>query len=377
MVLFPIRIPVPVSVLGLSLIAVRFLRFLTFLCTFFSVGTMNVTAQYPAAMQSPTRARGPREFDDVPFRGKQARFDNHDDFYAFLESNRGPGGVNTGLPPQAQNSPQSQQQRNVQTGPHSSPGDQSRPPVSNTFQPPQRSGSNRSRPPSYSGSRSEELLVDRHSDSSNKNGENNHKVQRQNGRRGGGRPPTAGGPSGGSPARTAGSSPQRQQDPARPTSSGSSNLDSAGAAIQRLKSPSVMTCVLQPLDQKVKEYNGLMHKEQDEMARLDEEIRLLQERRSQAEMRFLDAKSKHDDYRRQYEDVERAMRGEISAQREPPQRPMVQRPMSIRDEDEDFDDEEYEPQPVHRRVQSQQSFGRTSQKGGFGARFRSSIFGGR
>lgn len=144
-----------------------------------------------------------------------------------------------------------------------------------------------------------------------------------------------------------------------------------------------MSCVLQPLDQKVKEYNALMHQEQDEMARLDEEIRILQERRSQAEMRFLDAKGKHDDYQRQYQDVERALRGEAPLNREPlPQRPVgqvqLQRPMSMRDEDEDdLDEEDYEPLPVHRRVQSQQSFGRTSQKGSFGARFRNSLFGGR
>lgn len=145
-----------------------------------------------------------------------------------------------------------------------------------------------------------------------------------------------------------------------------------------------MSCVLQPLTQKVKEYNALMHQEQDEMARLDEEIRGLQARREKAEHRYLDAKSKHDDYQRQFTDVERAMRGEAPVPRELPQpqqhhqqRPVAQRPISIRDEDDDFDDEDYEPQPMQRRVQSQQSFGRSSQKAGFGARFRSSIFGSR
>ncbi|KAF7533768.1 hypothetical protein G7054_g6750 [Neopestalotiopsis clavispora] len=152
-----------------------------------------------------------------------------------------------------------------------------------------------------------------------------------------------------------------------------------------------MSCVLQPLDHKVKEYQGLMHQEQDEMTRLDDEIRALQERRSRAEMRYLDAKSKHDDYLRQHQDVERALRGEPPLQRELPNpsaqssRPLPQsqqshhqtRPVSIRDEDEEFEEDDYEPEPVRRQLDSQQSFGRSSQKGGFGARFRNSLFGSR
>lgn len=341
---------------------------------------MNVSAPYPNAMNSPTRATGPRDFDDTP-RGKQARFDNHDDFYAFLESNRGPGGViNPAQIHQAQGPPQQRGMPMAQNSPQGPPADQSRPPVTNTFVP-QRSASGRSRPPSYSGSRSEEMLVDRAAENSRRSNGDLHKVQRQNGRRGGGRPPTSAGPSDHSPPQTGGSSPQRRSDPARPGSSDSLNPAAVGGNIQRLKSPSVMSSVLQPLDQKVKEYKGFMHQEQDEMTRLDDEIRALQERRAQAEMRYLDAKNKHDDYHRQYQDVERALRGEPPLQRELPQRPIMQqqRTMSVRDEDEDYDDEDYEPHPppVQRRMDSQQSFSRTSQKGSFGARFRSSLFGGR
>lgn len=389
---------------------------------------MNVTAQYPVTVHSPTqiKARGPRDLEDVPFRGsKQARFDNHDDFYSFLDSNRGPGGNGPVAPgggpggmtaTQIQIPPQSQ--RGVQTlDSPTSPGgpDQSRPPVTNSFVP-QRTSSGRSRPPSYSGSRSEELLVDRRGENGvngggpQKNGDAGtpHKVQRQNGRRGGGaRPGTAGGgppPNSGtnnknmSSPRTNGTSspsshPRRNSVEVngngvngRPASSDSLN-NAAGAAIERLKSPSVMSCVLQPLDQKVKEYTGLMHAEQDEMTRLDDEIRALQERRSRAEMRYLDAKSKHDDYLRQYQDVERAMRGEAPLSRDsnvprtlpqPSSHQQQQRAASLRDDEEEFDEEEeYVPEPVHRQMNSQQSFGRSSQKGGFGARFRNSIFGSR
>ncbi|ETS81670.1 hypothetical protein PFICI_06672 [Pestalotiopsis fici W106-1] len=372
---------------------------------------MNVTAQYPVAVHSPTKARGPRDLEDVPFRNKQARFDNHDEFYSFLDNNRGPGGMTAGVATQIQIPPQSQ--RSVQTQDQNSPGgDQSRPPVTNSFVP-QRTSSGRSRPPSYSGSRSEEMLVDRRAENGagggggggpqkNGDGGNPHKVQRQNGRRnGGGRPTTAAGgqqPNGNknSPPRNGAASPQHHRNSAdagiggagRPLSSGSLSNQAAGAAIERLKSPSVMSCVLQPLDNKVKEYQGLMHQEQDEMTRLDEEIRALQERRSRAEMRYLDAKSKHDDYLRQHQDVERALRGEPPLQRDlasAQQRPLPQsqqshhqtRPVSIRDEEEEFEEDEYEPEPVHRQMNSQQSFGRSSQKGGFGARFRNSIFGSR
>lgn len=86
-----------------------------------------------------------------------------------------------------------------------------------------------------------------------------------------------------------------------------------GSAIQRLPTPSIPNSVLQPLDAKVVEYGTLMADAQGDMARLDEEMRALQERQRGAEQRFLEAKAKHDDYRRQYADVERALRGDFGA----------------------------------------------------------------
>ncbi|CAG9983387.1 unnamed protein product [Clonostachys byssicola] len=81
--------------------------------------------------------------------------------------------------------------------------------------------------------------------------------------------------------------------------------------VSRLESPSVLKSVLQPLEKKINEYDRLMTEARGEMAQLDDELRALQERRQQAEDRFLSAKSKHDDYSRQHEDVGRAMRGEL------------------------------------------------------------------
>lgn len=92
-----------------------------------------------------------------------------------------------------------------------------------------------------------------------------------------------------------------------PTPTGGNNM-----AIQRLPTPSIPNSVLQPLDAKVVEYGTLMSEAQADMARLDEEMRALQERQRGAEQRFLEAKAKHDDYRRQYADVERALRGDFT-----------------------------------------------------------------
>ncbi|KAI1380948.1 hypothetical protein F4677DRAFT_205468 [Hypoxylon crocopeplum] len=348
-------------------------------------------------------------------------FDNHDAFYDFLDSNRGPAfslsshpgpattaaanAINANTPLQTQPSQmsqqqQQQQQRYVQGGQPNSPS-QSRPPLTNSF-PPQGGGSSeRSRPPSYSGSsRSEEMLVaDRPSDSS--------RIQRQNGRRAppskpasGPRPPTSSS-GGSSPPRTSSgytsSHPQIQQAQAQAQAQAHSKSASAsnpnlstpelGASIQRLKSPTVLDHVLQPLDQKVHEYAEFMHRERDEMERLDAEIRALQERRADAETRFLEAKGKHDDYQRQYVNVERAMRGEaalppptpIAREHQAPLSRQYTRPMSMQDnDDDDDDDDDLAPPPSsHRRINSQQSFGRTSQKGKTGGRFRFSLFGDR
>ncbi|KAI0108473.1 hypothetical protein F4814DRAFT_428072 [Daldinia grandis] len=228
------------------------------------------------------------------------------------------------------------------------------------------------------------------------------RVQRQNGRRtgpgkpvAGPRPPSSSG--GSSPPRNPAGYPsnhpqiQQAQAQAKAAAAAASTSDPSlavpnanlGASIQRLKSPSVMDCVLQPLDQKVHEYADVMHREQDEMDRLDAEIRALQERRADAETRFLEAKSKHDDYRRQYLDVERAMRGdplppptprELPQQQQVPLARQHTRPMSYQDDDDDDDDEFAPPPSSHRRINSQQSFGRTSQKMK-GGRFRFSLFG--
>lgn len=89
--------------------------------------------------------------------------------------------------------------------------------------------------------------------------------------------------------------------------------DSLCTPIQRLPTPSIFNSVLQPLDAKVVEYGSLMGDAQGDMARLDEEMRALQERQRQAEQRFLEAKAKHDEYRQQYTDVERALRGEFAS----------------------------------------------------------------
>lgn len=179
-----------------------------------------------------------------------------------------------------------------------------------------------------------------------------------------------------------------------------SDMGSAGASIQRLKSPAIMDSVLQPLEAKVREYDLLMRREQDEIRRLDEEIRVFQARRAEAESRFDDAKAKHDEYRRQYGDVERALSGEPPLSPREPQRPMTmqgagaggptgqgqgQRPMSQRrlgdqgdDEDFDEDDENFTaPYAAGRRISSTQSFGRASQNTARKEKFRfSSLFGG-
>ncbi|KAI0189564.1 hypothetical protein EV127DRAFT_432124 [Xylaria flabelliformis] len=371
---------------------------------------------YAAAMNQPQQQsqrphqQSPRgvTLEDIPpnsHRRNNSHFDSHDDFYAFLDSNRGPSMASGAGPsgpsgpvaserspppapmPPLQQQQQQQQQRNLPS--------QSRPPVTNIFP-------DRSRPPSYAGSRSEELLVDKSTGA---------KMARQNQRRG--VPPTTTKQSPGPRQRTTsptppvsgGSSPTHPHS-SRPVS-GAGERDPATGPVPRLKSPSVLECVLQPLDQKVREYNQLMRREQEELNHLDEELRMLQARRAEAEGRFDEAKAKHDEYRRQYADVERAMSGELAMlprepqhllqqqqQQQQQQRPTTmqgagpmgqQRPMSARrfgdDVDgEDFDDDEdfaVPPFGPGRRINSQQSFSRASQKTGGKERFRfSSLFGG-
>ncbi|KAI0538594.1 hypothetical protein GGR58DRAFT_293206 [Xylaria digitata] len=326
-------------------------------------------------------------------RRNNSHFGSHDDFYAFLDNNRGPsmaanlnGPSSNGAgdlgPPQAPMPPQQQQQQQQRNLPS-----QSRPPVTNIFP-------DRSRPSShsgsYTGSRSEELLVDRNASA---------KMARQNQRRGG--PPTK--PlakpqqrtSSPTPPMSSSSSPTHPHS-SRPVSS-TNDPENAAASIQRLRTPNVLECVLQPLEQKIREYDQLMRREQEEIKRLDEELRILQARRAEAEDKFNESKAKHDEYRRQYTDVERAMSGELPmSPREPQQRPATmqgavgpgpqQRPMSVRrfgddvNGDEFVEDDEEFAIPAFgpgRRINSQQSFSRASQKTGGKERFRfSSLFGG-
>jgi hypothetical protein len=110
-------------------------------------------------------------------------------------------------------------------------------------------------------------------------------------------------------------SQQQQQRRQQPQSASLETPVGAGPSsqasrISRLESPSVIKSVLQPLERKISEYDQLMTDASTEMTLLDEEIRALQARRQLAEDRFLGAKAKHDDYERQRDDVEHAMRGE-------------------------------------------------------------------
>ncbi|KAI1192543.1 hypothetical protein F5X97DRAFT_317098 [Nemania serpens] len=323
-------------------------------------------------------------------RRNNSHFESDHDFYAYLDSNRGPSMANAGPPsasgrspppaPMPPPQPQQQQQRNQPA--------QSRPPVTTMFP-------DRSRPPSsHMGSRSEELLVDKTAAA---------KMARQTQRRG---VPGPTKPSPGPRQRTisptppvsGGSSPTHSH---RPVSVGGDRELIAGS-IQRLKSPSVMDCVLQPLHQKVREYDLHMRREQDELKALDEELHMLQKRRADAEARFNEAKAKHDEYQRQCTDVQRAMSGDLSisprllqqrpvtmqgpggmAQQQQQQQQQQQpRAMSMRRYPDDADgadfddDDEYAASPFGRRINSQQSFGRASQKTAGKERFRfSNLFG--
>ncbi|KAI0150618.1 hypothetical protein GGR57DRAFT_187826 [Xylariaceae sp. FL1272] len=328
-------------------------------------------------------------------RRNNSRFDTHDDFYDFLDKNRGPHISNGGPPatttanhaahiqPPQPSSPRMQQpqQPSQQRMPPPPNQSQSRPPVTNNFP-------DRSRPPSYAGSsRSEEQLTEKSQSA---------KMSNPNARRGAPRGATSKPASGPRPP------PARSGSPTPPVSGGSSptrpqhhlSLPDADQGIPRLKSPSVLDHVLKPLEQKVREYEQFMHREQDEMRRLDDEIRTLQAQRAEADARFTEAKLKHDEYRRQHTDVERAMSGELPMS--PLQRPATmhaqmngqQRPMSEHqrrlvsgehdDDDDDDDDEDTDPHyGPNRRINSQQSFGRASMNTATKEKFRfSKLFGG-
>ncbi|EXL97854.1 hypothetical protein ACKRZS_003849 [Fusarium odoratissimum] len=132
-----------------------------------------------------------------------------------------------------------------------------------------------------------------------------------------------------------------------------------GNDINRLNSPSIQKSVLLPLEQKIHEYDHLMHEAQAQMNQLDDEIRALQERRRQAEDRFIEAKSKHDEYERQHADVGKALRGELMQQPPPP---TVRQPVQRMESIDSFD---------HRPVSAQSSFHQKPKKGGM---LRMSLF---
>ncbi|KAK8091702.1 hypothetical protein PG997_002063 [Apiospora hydei] len=376
---------------------------------------MSVAVQYPfPGMHSPTTAsskpvlppsyHSPRDFEKLAAMQAQvqppysngggrpstsSKFDSHDDFYDFLDSNRG----GSGGPPNSAAAMQQQQQQggspNMQRGPVPINGpDQSRPPVTRGAGGAQM----RSRPPPTAAAAARPCWGP------------------QAGRRPSlpqWRPPSAAWRAG-SGAQSQSQQQQSSSQNARPTSSDSASSAEGnqarplartntaagaalGAAIQRLKSPSVMDCVLSPLESKVTEYLGFMTAEEDDIARLDKEIAQLQARKAEAEARHAEFKAKHDDYRRhngppttrELQQQQAAAQAAQAAQGGMG-RPSVHNPqhdgrhMDDDDMDEDdYDDEdEYQQRrPASRRIMSQQSFGRSSQQGKK-SRFRFSLFGG-
>ncbi|KAI0397529.1 hypothetical protein F5Y17DRAFT_346868 [Xylariaceae sp. FL0594] len=361
--------------------------------------------QHPPEQHHQQPPRGVALEDPAPIiplshRRNNSQFDSHDDFYAFLDSNRAPSmsmaAPGPNVPVASDRASMSSSQAPILQQPQRNPAPgHARPPVS-TY-------GDRSRPPSYSGSRSDEGTSDRSA-----------RIARQNVRRGAPTKPPPSGPrpraSSPTPPVSGGSSPTHPRDGSRPVSS-PVDPEAAGASIQRLRSPTVIDCVLQPLEAKVREYQAAMQRQQDDIKRLDEELEALQARRAEAEGRFSEAKAKHDEYKRQYNDVERALSGDVGPLMSPAlqqqQQQQQQRPTAVHgpgsvagsaarpptganhpqqgrfgdhpyDDDMDDDDRSYISPPYgapSRRIQSQQSFGQTSQKK---ERFRfSSLFGGR
>ena len=79
---------------------------------------------------------------------------------------------------------------------------------------------------------------------------------------------------------------------------------------ERLESPSVICKVLKPIEDKIRDYDVLMHRAYEQTAYIDEEIRLREERRFLAETQFRAAKAKHDEYRIKHQAVSKALRGD-------------------------------------------------------------------
>ncbi|EFX01660.1 hypothetical protein CMQ_8126 [Grosmannia clavigera kw1407] len=212
----------------------------------------------------------------------------------------------------------------------------------------------RQRPPSYeAGSRSAEQALNRNADA-------NVEQRRQ--------PPV--------------SNPRTQPAGARPPSVASRQHQAAvpnpGATIERLKTPSVMETVLQPLSRKVQEYNRLVNEAQDEIKRLDDELRLIQTRRDDAHARLLDAQTRYEDWQQQYASVERTLKGELPPlpplqHEQPKPQVAVAAAEQLNDDDEYDDDEDLRERPWS--ASHQGSFASTKSKSRVRDRLRKSIFG--
>ncbi|KAJ5013719.1 hypothetical protein K4K57_002433 [Colletotrichum sp. SAR 10_99] len=173
------------------------------------------------------------------------------------------------------------------------------------------------------------------------------------------------------------SNPAGLRPPSPPTAG--MNLGLAGDEISRLQSPSISKSVLEPLQRKMLEYHSLMEEAQGQMTQLDAELRALQERRRQAEQRFVDAKGKHDEYERQHLDVEKALRGDYAMPIPPPQQQQQQiHPQASQQQHQMYNDSP--PRTLGRPASSIMSYderpmsGRSSMQGKKG-KFRISLFG--
>ncbi|KAF5500935.1 hypothetical protein CGCS363_v006219 [Colletotrichum siamense] len=176
------------------------------------------------------------------------------------------------------------------------------------------------------------------------------------------------------------SNPAGLRPPSPPTAG--MNLGLAGDEISRLQSPSISKSVLEPLQRKMLEYHNLMEEAQGQMTQLDAELRALQERRRQAEQRFVDAKGKHDEYERQHLDVEKALRGDYAMPIPQPQQQQQQQQIhpqaSSQQQHQMYNDSP--PRTLGRPASSIMSYderpmsGRSSMQGKKG-KFRISLFG--
>ena len=145
--------------------------------------------------------------------------------------------------------------------------------------------------------------------------------------------------------------------------------------LNRLGSPSIPETVLGPLMQKIAEYDGMMKDTQRERDQLEDELRALHERLRSAEDRYQEAETKRNEYRRQYEDVDRALRGEFGGGMMPGQQhhqmmaPPAPAPQNVH---RPSTMESYEGRPTSNPVSKQSS---RTHKLGMGDRIKLSLFG--